>query len=182
MLKISLFGLSLISSVAAANTFDFLDTNQQQYGFEFNPVSLLASDSEATHVSLGFSIFQPEQSAEINFPVEYKKFKDSGEEFDVLNFGTQYRKFFDKGTEGFYFSATGRVSRLNSDATKLGLGLGLGYRHIFPSGLYWGYGFTVGRYIGNNDAYDYDHLSTIETIEDDEYMLDVEVFKIGMKF
>ena len=59
---------------------------------------------------------------------------------------------------------------------------GIGYRIISESGYYWGASLSAGKYIiGNYDVFlDSDGIST--TLDDEEFIFDVELLKFGFAF
>jgi hypothetical protein len=183
MFRAFLASLVLFSPLSVANSFDeFYSSSNWSLGAEINPLGIIASSDSIVYLSGGVSIFNDSDSSEIHFPIAYKNIQRKGEQYTALNVGAHYRKFIEQGTDGYYFSAGAQVAHLNSDVTKLGIGFGAGYRKVFSSGMYWGYGVMVGRYFNDNEKYQGSALSSFETIEDESYLLDVEFLKIGMTF
>ncbi len=175
---------------------DPLPLEGKRYGFEFNfPRLLTLSEEDLRSLSGTFSYFDYENNAEIALPWYVGLFKDhegnydSVRHFDVISTDIHYRKFLGDGFGGFYVSGFGRVALLNSilededrykKTTKLGLGVGVGYR-FFSTGsrYYWGVGLIYGRYFaGKNDIY---RAIGID-MDDESTILDIELLKIGYAF
>lgn len=186
MLRSLLLAITLLPFAAVANIFDSngdntSSTNKLIFGAEINPITFIASDDSRVYFNAGASIFNRQNSTEISIPVDYKNIQSGGDQFTVLSISGHYRKFFDQDIEGYYFSGVSRLTTINSDTTKIGIGFGLGYRKMFESGLYWGAGVVIGRYFGDNNQ-DKSSLNSFDTIEDKSIMVDVEVLKIGLLF
>lgn len=180
-----LIGLSLLALplFAQAEGFgSFYKGEDFHVGVEVNPVTLLASGNDKVFISGGASIFHDEYSAEIAFPVYYKNFQSGDEQFTALALGAQYRKFFNQSTQGYYLSGATQLINVNSSTTKLGVGFGAGYRKVFDSGLYWGAGVVIGRYLGSESNKEYHQLTSIETQENNSYFVDIELLKVGILF
>jgi hypothetical protein len=71
-------------------------------------------------------------------------------------------------------------SGIKGNESKLGIGVGLGYRIFSYRGLYWGTSISFGRYlIGKNNKFSGGFL----TYDDDnQYILDIELLKFGWAF
>lgn len=175
--------LTLFSTVISANTFtEGLKSKQLTIGAEINPLTFIASTDSRVYFNAGVSIFNRNNSTEIAFPIDYKNIQNGEDQFTALNISAHYRKFLNKDIEGYYFSGATRLTTINSDTTKLGLGFGFGYRKMFNSGLYWGSSILLGRYFGDNDKYDTSSLNSFDTLEDKAVMFDIEFLKIGLMF
>ncbi len=163
-----------------------------RYGVEFNPFRLIVMSSSWKSISGSLSIFDYVNNSEISFPLLYSHEDD----FKLLTIDAHYRKFINNRVNGLYVSLVGRVaslegklrsSRINSSGenyakvTKLGVGLGIGYRFLPKlSKWYWGVGLVAGRYLGSdNDIFD---SGTLSAIDDAPIFLDIELLKIGYKF
>lgn len=166
----------------------------KQYGVEFNIPRLLTYSDSWKSMSGTLSYFNHKDHLEIALPWHLAFYTDSSinseeEHYDVYNLDIHYRKFLGEAMNGFYLSGFTRLSYLNGilededrykKTTKLGLGVGLGYR-IFPKNkrYYWGVGLIVGRYIsGENEIY----REVGFAIEDAPFILDIEFLKFGYAF
>lgn len=180
-----LFATSVMSDISQANTF-FNDIEQAQkpliFGAELNPVTFIASNDSRVYFNAGVSIFNRNTSSEIAIPIDYKNIQNDGEQFTAFSVSAHYRKFLNKDIRGYYFSGVTRLTTINSDTTKLGIGFGIGYRKFFDSGLYWGWSVVLGRYLGDNDQYEDGSISGFDIIEDRAVMVDVELLKVGLTF
>ncbi len=173
---------------------DSLPLQGKKYGVEFNIPRLLTYSESWKSTSGTFSYFNQEDHVEIALPWHAAFYTDRVEEvdeehYDVYNLDIHYRKFLGEAMDGFYLSGFARLSYLNGlleyedrykKTTKLGLGVGLGYR-VFPKTqrYYWGVGLVVGRYItGENEIYREVGFS----IEDAPFIIDIEFLKFGYAF
>lgn len=169
----------------------------KKFGVEFNIARLLMAD-QVNSLSGGFSLFGVDRHAEIAFPI-YAQFATSSQEFSEFSVDCHYRYFLGEMQNGFYLSGFSRLVNLsgklgdnnliygnnstnlgNGNETKLGLGIGLGYRIFSKKGLYWGTSVSLGRYIiGKNDRF----VGSYFTLDDDSPMIfDVEMLKFGWAF
>ena len=184
---------SLISLFGWANErTNYNNIAQLEHGVEINPFRLILIDGSWRSASGSLSIFDYTNSAEITIPVLYSHESD----FKLLTLDIHYRKFIENRVGGLYMSAIGRVASLEGElrdskrdnsgenyakVTKLGLGLGIGYRLFSKSSRwYWGVGLIAGRYLGSdNDIFD---SSSLSAIDDAPIFIDIELLKIGYKF
>ena len=180
--------------------------NQPRYGVEINPFRLITLGSSWSSFSGSFSIFNYDNNSEIAFPMLYSEeesdeYYDSdynySSDFKVFTLDAHYRKFLDNRVGGLYVSGVARVAKLEgrlkeseiedngknyAKVTKLGLGLGIGYR-LLPklSQWYWGFGLVVGHYFGSdNDMFDADMV--VSSLDDSSVFIDIELLKIGYRF
>ncbi len=166
----------------------------KHFGVEFNIPRLLTYSDSWKSLSGSFSYLYQEDNVEIALPCSVAFFTDRAVEvdeahFDVTNVDVHYRKFLGEQMDGFYLSGFVRASFLNGllqdeddykKTTKLGLGVGLGYR-VFPKNkpYYWGVGLIIGRYMtGKNELYREVGLR----IEDTPIIVDIEFLKFGYAF
>ena len=130
---------------------------------------------------------------------------DNNEKLTSFTIDAHYRKYLGHRLDGFYISAFVRAAYLNgvkgeSDGysshsqqegfthynkgseLKLGLGFGIGYRIISDSGYYWGASLSLGKYlVGESDIFlDAEGMSA--TLDDEEFIIDVELLKFGFAF
>jgi hypothetical protein len=189
MLRTIAFALILFPTIALASPFGDYGSNatdkkadKLMIGAEINPISFIASSDSRVYFNAGISLFNRQNSTEIAIPLDYKNIQSNGDQFTALSLSAHYRKFLTKGIEGYYFSGVSRLVTINSDTTKIGLGFGIGYRRHFNSGLYWGYGLILGRYLGDNDQFESEDINSFDTIEDKSIMVDIELLKVGMMF
>ena len=152
----------LVSSLPPAN---------KTLGVEWSPVRLLVgtTDSYYTHILGGISLFSIDRRAEIAFPLLYMFGKIDDVPAKIVNFDVTYRRFFKKQQKGFYYSAGLRYNFLQgpvaaNDPThkiyhtdeqmtqsRAGIYLGIGYRHFFKNGWYWGTSIILGAYSSKVD-------------------------------
>ena len=170
----------------------------KKFGIETNLLRLLFID-EAVTFSGGFSLFDVTRNAEIAFPVYYSN-PDDGVTF--FNTDCHYRHFLGNTQNGFYLSGFARYTNLTGyekiegndnydddfwsddkekgdkiSNSKLGVGVGIGYRKFSKSGLYWGCSLNLGRYIlGENEIF-YD-----DSLVDQKFIVNVEFLKFGFAF
>ena len=166
----------------------------RKYGVEFNIPRLLTYSESWKSASGTFSYFNQKDHVEIALPWHIAFYTDregevDEEHYDVYNVDIHYRKFLGTEMDGFYLSGFTRLSYLNGlleyedrykKTTKLGIGVGLGYR-VLPKTqrYYWGVGLIVGRYItGENEIY----REVGFGIEDAPFIIDVEFLKFGYAF
>jgi len=172
-------------------------------GLEFNPVRLIAWNSEAKTVSGSVSFFNIFDNAELAFPIYFEKSNDEYDtergDFTLATIDMHYRNFLSSAKKGFYLAGFSRLAYLNGilgddydyfglenrsnkygSELKLGIGFGVGYRIFSKSGWYWGASLSVGRYfIGENDKF----VGNLIGYDDDaEMIFDVEFLKFGYAF
>ncbi len=166
----------------------------KRFGVEFNIPRLLTYSDSWKSFSGTFSYFKQEDNVEIALPWSVAFFTDrygemDEEHLDVTNIDVHYRKFLGEEMNGFYLSGFTRVSFLNGlleyedtykKMTKLGFGVGLGYR-VFPKNkpYYWGVGLIVGRYMTGKN---YIYREVGFRIEDIPIIADIEFLKFGYAF
>ncbi len=178
----------------------------KNYGIEINPFRLLFIDKESKTLSGSFSFFNVKSHVEISIPFFVSISKDDNDWRDTGNFYAftldgHYRYFLGQRTKGFYISGFSRFAALhgtlgddfdflsnnnnnNRDSTyKLGVGFGIGYRVFSKRNFYWGASLNLGRYIiGDSNRYRSSISGFATDIDDLEYIIDVEFFKIGYAF
>lgn len=168
----------------------------KSFGIELNPFWLFFLN-EGFHLTGGFSFFNIDRDAEIAIPIVFRNDYDS----DVNTFfiGGHYRYFLGNTQNGFYLSGLGeynftRYLALSYDTTsnefdehtrgnqRAGLGIGIGYRKFSYKGLYWGFSFSVGRYMWKQN--DFEGISTEGFISEvtNDLLLDIELLKFGYAF
>lgn len=177
----------------------------KNYGIEINPFRLLFIDKESKTLSGSFSFFNVKPHVEISIPFFLSINKDDNgwrdsRSFYAFTLDGHYRYFLGKRTKGFYISGFSRFAALHGtllgdyfdfssnsnkrDSTyKLGVGFGIGYRIFSTRNFYWGASLNLGRYIiGDNNRYRSSNSGLATDIDDLEYIIDVEFFKIGYAF
>jgi hypothetical protein len=180
----------------------------KNFGVELNIARLLLF-KDVQSFSGGFSLFGVDRGAEIAFPFLYSRSEidASGPEeeslanidFTEITQDIHYRYFLGNTQNGFYLSGFARGAYLEGvllefafgdsepgttesrdSETKLGLGVGLGYRFFSYKGLYWGASLNLGRYVlGENDRF---RGSYFPLDADQAFIIDVELLKFGWAF
>ena len=183
--------------------YDKVENNPLQgrkYGLELNLFRLLAIQDDFSSFSGTLSYFDHGSNAEIALPFFYLSNRYGGNEgrFTLFTVDAHYRRFLGDSVNGFYISGFGRVARLhgktgddwdwlfNSVAThpyatetKLGIGVGIGYRIFSKNGIYWGTSLSAGRYIsGKNDKF----INANVAQDDSQTIIDIELLKFGYAF
>lgn len=169
----------------------------KKFGIEFNFARLLLME-KAVNLSGGFSIFSINRHAEIAFPIYYSNPNDP-KELNELTIDCHFRYFLGNTQNGFYLSGFTRFAHLEgysgendqwlwdgpstnskTSENKFGIGVGIGFRKFSYTGLYWGFSFSLGRYIiGENDIF---YGEFIPNDDDGKYIFDVELLKFGWAF
>lgn len=128
---------------------------------------------------------------------------DINEKLTSYTLDAHYRKYLGHRLDGFYLSAFTRAAYLSGikgdesnysysslntanykkgSEFKLGIGFGIGYRIISQSGYYWGSSLSVGKYlIGDSDVF-VDSEGISSTLDDEEFIVDIELLKFGFAF
>ncbi len=176
---------------------------QIQYGIEINPFRLIVMSDSWRSVSATFSIFDYKNNSEFAFPILYSSENEStnndgyNDRFKIFTIDLHYRKFLYNRVGGLYVSGVARVVKLDgrlkeskignngenyASVTKIGVGLGVGYRLLPQSSKwYWGFGLIAGRYLeSDNNIFYSDSFSSI--FDDSAVFIDIELLKIGYKF
>lgn len=180
---------------------------ERKNGIEFNFFRPLLWDEGERTLSGTYSRFDTDSNVEIAVPVMYSAGdQDDGyfingqprnaDELRSVTVDVHYRQYLGHRLDGFYLSGFTRVAHLDGSLnydymndrfqsareTKMGVGVGLGYRIISRSGLYWGMSVNLGRYfVGDSDIFeDSDSLSA--NLDDEEVIFDIEFFKFGYAF
>ncbi|MCF6235377.1 MAG: hypothetical protein L3J70_03195 [Gammaproteobacteria bacterium] len=178
----------------------------KNFGVELNIARLLVFEEERA-VSGGFSLFDHKRKVEYAFPIFYQNsIKNDGYWGDAENnkrsiristIDFHYRTFLNDRLNGFYISGftrlaylkgtlqcnyygvyeTSSCSRSTKSETKLGVGVGIGYRIFSSKRLYWGTSLSIGKYI-TGDKYDFE----LGEFDDGEYIFDMELLKFGWAF
>jgi len=188
--KITLFLLLTIFAYADTQVLE-----GKNYGVELGLPRLLTINDEWQSFSGTFSYFDHENQVEYAVPWLYSNEKVSDEsnynDTRVINVDLHYRKFL-REMGSLYFSGFARVTNIDgkllrepgyAKVTKLGAGVGLGYRYFSTSSpFYWGAGIIFGRYIlGDNDMFE-DTITGISFMDDAPWIVDVELLKFGYAF
>lgn len=183
--------------LATSSQADSVPLQGRAFGVEFNFLRLLTYSDSWKTASGTFSYFDHSNKVEYAMPWTIQKhgddsydgYRDKG--LDINTLDLHYRKFLGDQMNGFYLSGFTRLAYLDGKVryedsyqktTKLGLGVGLGYR-LFPDNqrFYWGAGLIVGRYIsGNNDVYE----QSVDWLgfDDMPIIIDIEFLKFGYAF
>ncbi len=160
-------------------------SKDKHFGVEVNPFYLLLTGSSERYFSGTVSYFDHENNVEIAFPVYY--YNEDYNNYKQYTLDMHYRKFINKTMHGFYYSGFARVAKLEGlsgnyriKQTKLGLGVGIGFRLFSKSGFYWGASLGAGSYItGNNDQF----VNNMFVVTDDpRFIFDIELLKFGYSF
>lgn len=200
----------LDTTVENKRTFVDQPLGARQQGIEFNLFRLLLWDEGEKALSGTYSRFYADDNVEIAIPFMYSSgrqhsyaFGSAGQPSGFATVGDlesytvdmHYRKYLGHRLDGFYLSGFTRVAHLNGaleqnvnepyrtdSETKLGVGVGIGYRIFSRSGLYWGMSLNVGRYLtGDSDVFE-DSDSASADIDDSSIIVDIEFFKFGYAF
>jgi len=169
---------------------------EKRYGVEFNFLRLILFGSDLNGInrtlSGGFSLFYPKKNVEIAFPLLYSD--PQGENFEgyeshrrKITLDCQYRKYLGNTLNKFYLTALARYANTkhfyedheSSTNNAFGIGVGIGYRNISYSGVYWGTNLCIGRYLlGSVRTRDILFGSTGES----EFLFSMSLFKFGYAF
>ncbi len=190
MMLIKILFISILLSISSLHAMNL--EKDKRFGVEINPFYLLIlspGENDETVLSGTFSYFDHKNGAEIAIPLHQMKM--GSEKYEQQTIDIHYRKFLNNQVGGFYLSGFARAARLEGKTTyeqefnyakqtKIGLGVGLGFRVFSSFGLYWGASLNLGRYLTNdNENFNIDAF----TITDDApYILDIEFFKFGYSF
>lgn len=174
-------------------------------GVEFNFFRLLTLGEDESTLSGTYSIFNTQNNTEIAFPIMYSQAEHNdidNQDLTTFTADAHYRKYLGERLDGFYLSGFARVAHLSGvlgddsynsymnnqqasrtdSETKIGVGVGIGYRIISTSGFYWGASLSVGRYlIGDSDKF-YESKGISADIDDEEFIFDIELLKFGYSF
>jgi len=173
------------------------------WGVEINPLRLIIStdnDNSWSSFSGTISHFNNETGVEISLPILYSKdiserdnYKD---EKVALDIDLHYRQYFSKNrTTGAYIGAFGRYTYLDGKAMrnskyatvkKFGVGGEIGFKikNIFHTPFYWGASLALGSYIGSdNNIFETSYMSIDSfDLDDNRYIVDLELLKVGYEF
>lgn len=165
----------------------------KRFGIEINLVTLLIMKDELREFSGTFSLFYPKNNIEVAFPfLTYSETYD-GDKINQTMIDMHIRKFIEDTMNGYYIGAFTRAEYLQGtlkhddlyygepknigSESKLGVGFSIGYREFLKSGFYWGMSFSLGRFlIGEND------LFAIVLLDDSDFIVDIELLKVGYAF
>jgi len=173
---------------------------EKSFGVEINPFRLLVSNDEWQSFSGTMSYFDNDNGIEIAMPIFYSKEKNTyyydtpyKESETVVNIDLHYRKYFSGSrTNGAYLGAFGRYTYLDgkvdyttkyATVKKFGLGGEVGYRvkNIFNTSFYWGTSLSIGGYLGSdNNVFNTSGFAL--DIDDNKYIIDMELLKVGYEF
>ncbi|MDH4275081.1 MAG: hypothetical protein OEW08_08585 [Gammaproteobacteria bacterium] len=94
---------------------------------------------------------------------------------------TQYGRIHISGDQ-LNSAGNARVTRYTAARTaKLGVGVGVGYRYVAKSGLFWGSGVNFGRYLSGDNGKFVDAPKGIAS-DDQISIVDVDFLKLGYLF
>ena len=155
----------------------------KRFGVEINPFYPLLLNNGDKFFSASFSYFNHASAVEIAIPISYQKENN----YKQKTVDVHYRKFVNDTLDGFYFSGFSRFAQLEGrhgngyiKQTKVGLGVGLGFRFFAQNGFYWGGSLGLGSYItGENDLFSHDLFSVND---DPQLLFDIELLKFGYTF
>ncbi len=185
---------------------------ERKHGVEFNFFRILIFGEDGQRsLSGGYSYFDHKNKVEIAVPWIYHNDNHedyyeaiSDEKLLSVNVGLHYRKYLSHRLSGFYISGFARMNHMKgvednsygfyyydvsppesiekTSETKLGLGVGIGYRAFSSDGFYWGVSLNVGRYIvGETDVFESTDTGFAE-LDDNEIIVDIELLKFGYAF
>ena len=203
---VSMLLLGLTTLIYAENI-----SNQKSWGVEINPfrVAISAGGSEWKSFSGTISHFNNQTGVEIAIPILYTKdistrsdymglngFDDLEDESIAVDIDIHYRQYFSKKrTDGVYMGLFGRYTYLDGKAIKdgkyatvekFGVGgeIGFRFKNIYNTPLYWGASFALGAYLGSdNDVFDTTDMGIgAFDIDDNRYIVDLELLKVGYEF
>lgn len=162
---------------------------------EYSMVRLLANDAfdtaQSHSATISFRAFNP--NAELAFPILWM-----GEGKEPLNpddphcckhnffsMDVQYRQFFNDRRDGWYFGAVARGVTSNgtidgqfSRQTQFGVGLTLGYRHVYQDFMFWQVGVTAVHYRNEFEEFDEVVISSAEAFRE-QRSVTYDFLKIG---
>jgi hypothetical protein len=175
------------------------ELEERYYGISLAFPRLIANNDGWQHMSGGFSYFDEDNMAEISLPWLYSKEnwtsmynKNIGKSsLRVVTIDLEYKRFL-REFGALYLSGFTRFANLRGKdeksfqyktINKLGIGIGFGYRYFYTNyHLYWGVGLKVGRYLtGNNREFVSENMSVV-TMDDQRFIIDIEVLKLGYYF
>jgi hypothetical protein len=171
----------------------------RKHGVELNLFRILAWENDSRSFSATYSYFDTRRNVEWAIPVFYQWSDDEesyeGEAFtsSTANIDLHYRRYLGHRLDGLYLSGFSRITRVagleeedgetQSSEVKFGIGVGVGWRKISHNGLYWGTSLSFGRYLtGESDIYESPDHNVGASIDDAEYIIDVEFLKFGYSF
>src|SRR5690606_35255646 len=138
-----------------------------------NPLYILFID-DGFGISGTISNFGLNRSAELAFPVLYESSEDNGGS-KVFNLDAHYRHFLGGRQRGFYLSGFARYQYADyrtfqifgegerRTLSRSGIGFGIGSRIFSASGFYWGWSFSMGRFLAGRQPAD-DELPNVPSL------------------
>ena len=167
----------------------------KRFGVEVNPLALLTFGQIFSGT---FSFFDTQRNVEIALPIFHEAIGiGRSDELTRTTIDAHYRQFLGDSLNGFYVSGFARAARLRGrtgddpslisqpggqyeTVSKLGVGVGIGYRIFLKNGYYWGASMSVGHYlVGENNKFG---LSNLVYADDRARIGDIELFKFGYAF
>jgi len=118
-----------------------------------------------------------------------------GKNLETSTTDLHVRKYTSGKIGGVYVSAFTRLSHMDgalrndyraAKITKLGFGVGVGYRTFFniqSATFYWSVGINIGAFVlGQNDVYRHDGLWDVGFNDDDQGIVNIDLLKFGYTF
>lgn len=156
--KIFWGGCYLLLLLTASSTFANTQLDpDREWGVALNPFNLVVGSG----LSTAFSHFNHDRAQEATVVIFY----NDSEDVQHNRVEYHYRWFLGQQMKGTYFSAVARYNHMSGSCMgsctygddysgenytgsldRAGLGLGMGVRYFYSSGVYFGVGFVVGRY------------------------------------
>jgi hypothetical protein len=140
----------------------------KKFGIGFNPVRTVVYIGSELQLRAAISLFSIDRHAEIAFPFQYNSGEDENIPYKVFYSEATYRRFINDLQKGFYFSGGIRYAYIEGEIldssakfgspeehtgiiykkSKFGVYAGIGYRHFYKGGFYWGCNLIAGTYFG----------------------------------
>jgi hypothetical protein len=169
----------------------------KKFGIGIDPIRTVVYIGYELQLKGAISLFSIDRHAEIAFPVQYLSGEAENRPYSVFYCEAAYRRFFSEQQKGFYYSGGIRFAYIqgeilddtaepgspeahtgiNFEQNKVGIYAGIGYRHFYKNGFYFGSNVILGTYFGPKAPF-------IQTTEDMalNFILGGELFQIGYAF
>lgn len=195
--KINIFTLLLLPITLFSNDrrSSFANFPHNQTGIEINAVSLIIPEKNIQKFGIAYSLYSASRNAELRFPVNIvqEEYTHEGESYKNILFtvDADYRYFLNNNKiNGLFVSTHARAAILTEDrdnkySTKLGAGLGLGYKYMPKNSKFTlGMGIKATRYfLGDDDIFGGNNTYYLKALSDDgPSSVTYEFFHIGYRF
>jgi len=146
--------------------------------------------------SIGVSYYWHEKALEFELYTAYGEDSTyAGKNLETSTTDLHVRKYTSGKIGGVYLSAFTRLSHMDgvlrddyraAKISKLGLGVGIGYRKFFnikSATFYWSAGINLGAFIlGENDIYRHNELFDLGLNDDDQGIVNIDLLKFAYVF